>query len=47
MQMIKKYATPNASVIFVATSDVITISPGGGYDDKENWQNDVFIGKNP
>ena len=47
MQMIKKYATPNVSVIFVATSDVITTSPGGGCDDKENWQNDVFISNNP
>lgn len=47
MQMIKKYVTPNVSVIVVAMSDVITTSLGGGYDDKENWQNDVFIGKNP
>ena len=47
MQMIKKYVTPNVSVIVVAMSDVITASLGGGHDDKENWQNDVFIDKLP
>lgn len=42
MKMNKSYVAPQISVVFVATSDVITTSPGGGFDNLENYMNDVF-----
>ena len=42
MKMNKNYIAPQISVIFVATSDVITTSSGYAFDSVENFMNDMF-----
>ena len=43
MKMNKNYVAPQISVVFVETCDVVTVSPGGGFDTFENYMNDVFL----
>ena len=42
MEKNNKYVAPSLSVMNLASSDVITTSPGGGYDSEDNWLADVF-----
>ncbi len=45
MKKLNEYIAPSLSVTTFASSDVITTSPGDGFDTFENWQRDVFLEK--